>query len=179
MDEQHKNLEIFPDRIFVVGFMGSGKSTVAKKLANAMGYYFVDLDDLIERTSKKKVSEIFKDGGEAYFRKVESESLRTLNSLKQIVIATGGGTPCFKENMEWMNENGFTLWLNADWDIMMSRLSQAKKNQRPLFEQKSRSELKELFERRIPFYQRAKLKVASSETEKNSLLKNIQTAFLK
>lgn len=177
--EENKTIEIFPDRIFVVGFMGSGKSTVAKKLANAMGYYFVDLDDLIERTTKKKISDLFKNGGEDYFRKIESESLRTLNSLKQIVVATGGGTACFKENMQWMNDNGFSLWLNTDWDIMMSRLTQGKKNQRPLFEEKSRTELKELFEKRIPFYKEAKLKVSSSETEKNLLLKNIQTAFLK
>ncbi len=179
MDELNKTVEIFPDRIFVVGFMGSGKTTVAKKLANAMGYYFVDLDDLIERTSKSKVADIFKDSGEAMFRKIEGESLRTLNSLKQLVVATGGGTACFKENMQWMNDNGFTMWLNADWDIMMSRLAQGKKNVRPIFEEKSRSELKDLFDQRVPFYEKAQLKVASSETEKNLLLKNIQTAFLK
>jgi len=177
--EDNKVIEIFPDRIFVVGFMGSGKSTVAKKLANAMGYYFVDLDDLIERTTKKKISDLFKNGGEDYFRKIESESLRTLNSLKQIVVATGGGTACFKENMQWMNDNGFSMWLNTDWDIMMSRLTQGKKNVRPIFEEKSRTELKELFDQRVPFYQSANLKVSSAETEKNLLLKNIQTAFLK
>jgi len=177
--EENKSVEIFPDRIFVTGFMGSGKSTVAKKLANAIGYYFVDLDELIERTTKKKIADIFKELGEDYFRKVEGESLRTLNSLKQIVVATGGGTACFKENMQWINDNGFSIWLNTDWDIMMSRITQDKKNKRPVFEEKSRTELKELFEKRTPFYQKANLKVSSSETEKNLLLKNIQTAFLK
>ena len=81
--------------IFLIGFMGAGKSTQAKKLAARLNFESIDLDELIEQVNKQSISEIFKANGEHHFRKIESEALRTISEQQNTVIATGGGTPCF------------------------------------------------------------------------------------
>ncbi|HQB87139.1 MAG TPA: shikimate kinase, partial [Bacteroidales bacterium] len=100
-----------PDKIFLIGFMGSGKTTTGKKLASRLSWKFIDLDEFIEEDKGMPVAEIFETQGEDWFRTVEAEALRTVTKAGNTVISTGGGTPCFYENMEFMLQNGLTVYL--------------------------------------------------------------------
>lgn len=108
--------------VYLIGFMGSGKSTVGKKLSKRLGFIFKDLDKAIEQTEGRSVSKIFSEEGEAYFRNIESEVLRESSKNSGIVISCGGGTPCFNENMEYMNKTGQTVYLEMTAAALMSRL---------------------------------------------------------
>ncbi|SRR5258705_9653113 len=118
-------------KIFLVGFMGSGKSTLGKKLSELMNVSFIDLDSKIEESEGKSVSKIFKGSGEEYFRNLEAETLRKTSRIRNAVIATGGGAPCFNNNMEWMNENGVTVYLKAEPGELYHRLLKERET-RPL-----------------------------------------------
>jgi len=118
-------------RIFLIGFMGSGKSTLGKKLSELVKAPFIDLDSAIESAEGKSISEIFKDRGEEYFRKTETETLHETARSRNVVIATGGGTPCFHNNMEWMNEKGVTVYLKAEPGELYHRLLKERQT-RPL-----------------------------------------------
>jgi shikimate kinase len=118
-------------KVFLVGFMGSGKSTLGKKLSELMNVSFIDLDNRIEESEGKSVSEIFKERGEEYFRNLEAEALRKTSRIRNAVIATGGGAPCFYDNMEWMNENGVTVYLKAEAGELYHRLLKERET-RPL-----------------------------------------------
>ena len=118
-------------RIYIVGFMGSGKSVLGEKIAAALKVPFVDLDKKIEKQEIKTVTEIFQRRGENYFRKVEAELLRKTKRHTDAVIATGGGAPCFHDNMHWMNENGITVYLSAKAAELYHRLLTDREN-RPL-----------------------------------------------
>ena len=118
-------------KIFLVGFMGSGKSTLGKKLSELMNVSFIDLDRKIESREGKSVREIFTERGEDYFRKTESETLRQTSRTRDAVIATGGGAPCFNNNMKWMNENGITVYLEAAAGELYHRLVKERET-RPL-----------------------------------------------
>jgi len=118
-------------KIFLVGFMGGGKSTLGKKLSELMNISFIDLDSKIEEGERKPVSEIFKSRGEEYFRNLEVEALRKTARIRHAVIATGGGAPCFHDNMEWMNENGITVYLQAEPGELYHRLLKERET-RPL-----------------------------------------------
>ena len=102
-------------RIFLIGFMGCGKSTFGKKLANKLGYEFIDLDALIEATYNKSINEIFEFEGENEFRIKESKVLKTIISKQNIVVATGGGTPCYSSNLDVMISNGLQNLFNTDY----------------------------------------------------------------
>ena len=117
--------------IFLVCFMGSGKSTVGKKLAARLQYDFVDLDKTIELIAGKSIAAIFDEEGESYFRSKETEVLRSLDGRKNLVVSTGGGTPCHSENMQWMNENGITVYLEMHPGSIYHRIGKHKK-ERPL-----------------------------------------------
>ncbi len=118
-------------RIFILGFMGAGKSYLGKELANMLGFRFVDLDELIEAQLGLSVAEIFETGGELAFREAEAACLRSLGHERQVVVATGGGTPCFFENMQWMNDNGVTVFFRATPGLLAQRLI-PEKVRRPL-----------------------------------------------
>ena len=117
--------------VYIIGFMGSGKSTAGKKLASLLGWSFIDLDKKIEEHTGKTIPEIFSQHGENYFRNVEAEVLRSLESQTKTVISTGGGTPCHGDNMDFMLETGLTLYLKLTSDQLKSRLSESK-GERPL-----------------------------------------------
>lgn len=121
-------------RIFLIGFMGSGKSYSGKRLAHALEYPFIDLDDQIEEKEQRKISEVFAREGEAIFRKIERSALHELRQFQKAVISCGGGTPCFFDNMDWMNQNGLTIYLKTPVDILVSRL-ESEKAHRPLLNQ--------------------------------------------
>jgi shikimate kinase len=91
-------------KVYIIGFMGSGKTTTGKKLASMLGWSFIDMDKKIEEYTGKKITELFSNYGEEYFRNIESEVLRKLKSETDVVISTGGGTPCHGSNMDFMLE---------------------------------------------------------------------------
>ena len=111
--------------------MGSGKSSVGNELAALLHWKFIDLDATIELISGKTILQIFKEEGETSFRKLERETLLQMATKKNVVIATGGGTPIYMDNMEWMNRNGITVYLKTHPGTLFHRLAQDKKN-RPL-----------------------------------------------
>lgn len=142
-------------RIFLIGFMGSGKSTLGELLAKRLGYAFVDMDDLIVQTSGMTVPEIFSEHGEEMFRKWEHDILLEIINREKVVIATGGGAPCHMDNMALMRENGLTVYLQLSPAAIRERLIHSK-TERPLVKGKNPEELlqyiKELLEIRDPFY---------------------------
>lgn len=152
--------------IFLIGMMGSGKSYWSKQIAHVLQYTAYDLDTLIEAGETKTIARIFADNGEDYFRKAESAMLRSFAAKKNFVLATGGGTPCFYDNMQWMNLQGITIWLDEPIDILVQRLQQ-EKSHRPLIKNLEDHELKSFLltklEERKPFYGQAKIRWAGEE----------------
>lgn len=119
-------------RIFLTGFMGSGKSTVGRRLAARSGVAFVDLDRAIEEASGRSVSELFAAPGEAGFRGLEAQALRATASLEDVVVATGGGVPLDPANRSWMRRQGTVVWLDVPAPVLMQRLA-GTPGERPLF----------------------------------------------
>jgi shikimate kinase len=147
-------------KIFLIGLPGSGKTTVGKQLAEKMNLSFVDLDLEIEKQEGKTVQEIFAQKKENYFRELESNALRSFCSSKSdFVMATGGGTPCFFNNMELMNQSGKTIFLDVPASEITARLQKTNLAERPLFSKLSSDQLKDKIEwlrsQRIPYYKQA------------------------
>jgi len=149
-------------RIFLIGFMGCGKTTLGKKLAQKMGYSFIDLDHELERAVGTTVSEYFSEKGEATFRSLEKEMLNTLHYPTNCIVSTGGGTPCFFDNMEFMNRNGITIYIEMSPAALAKRLEYGK-YKRPLIANMDEAEMitfiKNKLVERNPFYQRSFLTV--------------------
>lgn len=126
--------------IFLTGFMGSGKTTAGRLLAEGLNYDFIDLDELIEEHEGKAITEIFAEKGEDYFRKTEAEVLDSLLGRTNLVVALGGGTACFHDNMQKMKSSGITVYLKVSPGILARRLSHG--TARPLVAGKTGTELK-------------------------------------
>ena len=135
-------------RIFLIGFMGCGKTTLGKKLAKHLNYNFIDLDSYIEKTTNKTITEIFENKGEKTFRIVEKESLMEICKKDNLVIATGGGTPCFFDNMQKILDSGKAIYLKMEIEDLLERL-ETEKNQRPLIENKSAKELENFIRNKL------------------------------
>jgi shikimate kinase len=120
--------------IFMLGMPSSGKSTLGRQLAKKIGYEFLDLDYKIELAEGKKVPEIFSIHGEEYFRKIEGEQLRKIPKDSKLVIATGGGTPCYQDGMSYIKENGLSVFLDVRPEQIASRMKISKRNNRPLID---------------------------------------------
>lgn len=127
-------------KVYLIGFMGSGKSTFGRRMASRAGWDFTDLDTLIETREGRSVENIFREAGEDYFREVEARTLRQIAPDNNIVIACGGGTPCYRDNMEYMNNTGLTVYLKLNTATLFRRLANARKV-RPLIKDMSRDEL--------------------------------------
>ena len=164
-------------KIFLIGMMGSGKSFCSKKLAKKLKIAAYDLDKLIEMTEDISIAEIFEEEGEEYFRKEESKILRWFDEKKNFVLATGGGTPCFHKNMEWMNENGITIWINEPINVLVERLKKEKEH-RPLIkdlsDDKLASFLTNKLAERTPFYSMATHTIEYSSMKDAELVKLIK-----
>lgn len=147
-------------RIFIVGYMGVGKTTVGKALATSLNLSFIDLDFWLQNTYRKTVADLFKEKGETSFREIERKALLEVASFEDVVISTGGGTPCFFDNMDVMNAVGTTIYLKADMDEIAARLS-ASKNIRPLLVEKKSEELVSFISTHLAerdgFYQKAQI----------------------
>jgi shikimate kinase len=142
--------------IFLIGMMGCGKSATGKQLAQLLGWPFIDLDRLIEDESGLSVPEIFSRYGEEKFRLLEREALqKTLAIEEPIVVATGGGTPCFFDNILKMKEKGWVVYIRTPIDLLMERLAKDV-SERPLFYSESREKiLTELMQKRKEYYEQA------------------------
>ena len=145
-------------RIYLIGFMGSGKSTIGRRLAKRLAYPFYDLDSVLEEKLGMSIREVFNERGEACFRTEEQKVLHQISKEGRGVIATGGGTPCFFDNMAHMNKTGVTVYLKMSPLSLSHRLENARLK-RPLMEGKQGAELlasiRELLMEREPYYLQA------------------------
>lgn len=147
--------------IYLVGFMGVGKTTIGKKLANQLKLRFIDTDKLIAQQTGKSIPKLFEQQGEEVFRLIESQALRSIDETPS-VIATGGGLPCYYDNMSYMNVHGVTVFLRADKWFIHNRLTQAKAP-RPLIKSLNSEELLAFIEEKLTarqgFYSQSKVQV--------------------
>ena len=146
-------------RIIIIGYMGAGKTTLGKALAARLGIPFYDLDWYIESRMRKTVKEIFDERGEEGIRHIERNMLHEVAEFEDVVVSCGGGTPCFFDNMDYMNEQGKTLYLKATPEVLYSHLKMGK-GVRPLLLNKTPEELKafisQQLEQREPYYAKAR-----------------------
>jgi shikimate kinase len=135
-------------KFFLTGYMGSGKSTIGEKLAAKLKYDFIDLDKLIESDYKQSIPEIFATKGEKEFRAMEHNTLKRVIEKDNVVVACGGGTPCYYDNMELMSNNGVTVYIKMSVDALITRLTNAAEK-RPLIENKTEAELRSFIKRQL------------------------------
>lgn len=159
-------------RIYLIGYMGCGKSTLGRKLSKHLDVQFVDMDHYIEERNYKTIPQIFAEEGEGEFREKERKALEELSEFNDIVIATGGGAPCFFDNVELMNNSGKTIFLNIDPKILADRLLNSK-TERPLIHGKSRKELiafiDETLKKRNKFYKKAEFHITQPDIDLDEL----------
>lgn len=146
--------------IFLIGYMGCGKTTLGKKLASRMGYGFIDLDHVLEAQVGKTIAQYFADHGEDAFRELESSVLKTTAYPANAIVSTGGGLPCFFDNMDWMKQHGRVVYIKLNAGVLASRLEN-NKDDRPILRHKHGEELvafiNEKLTEREPFYNQANI----------------------
>ena len=166
--------------VFLVGMMGSGKSYWAQQISAATNRNWMDLDVEIEKENSMTIKEIFDAEGETTFRKMEQKALHNLAKYNNIIIATGGGTPCFFNNMAWMNVSGITIFINETVSMLAQRL-QSQKSHRPLISSSSNGNLEVLLHQRlserIGFYSQAKYTITGSLATVTDFLKIIDSTL--
>jgi len=163
-------------KIFLIGFMGSGKSYWGSIWAKEHGLQFIDLDEVIEKQEKRTVADIFEINGEEYFREKESIILKSFGENNNCIIACGGGTPCFKANMKWMNEQGTTVYLQSTTHEIFDRVL-LEQEKRPLIKKLNKAELHFFIEQKLkerePFYKTAHLILNSKDLNELTFSKKI------
>ena len=159
-------------KLFLIGFMGSGKTYWGKIWAEKNGLAFYDLDEEIEKKNGKTIAAIFEKEGEEYFRQIETEVLHTFSEKQNCIIACGGGAACFNENMQWMNVNGTTVYLSATLQYIFNHVIDGQ-HKRPLIKKLNQAELlffiQQKLKEREPFYNQAKFILPVTELNENSL----------
>lgn len=165
----------FNKKIFLIGMPGSGKSTLGKLIASELNLRFYDLDLKIEENERKTISEIFKVHGEVYFREVESENLKSLiyTDIDQgAVISTGGGSPCFHDNMKLMNDTGLTVYLDVPNPVLITRLMATDLSSRPKFknEEGLKLHLQQLYNKRNNIYDQAQVSILGEDIQVHDIL---------
>lgn len=169
-------------RIFLIGFMGCGKSKLGKSAANKLNRPFIDLDDLVEITYQMTIPQLFAAFGEQGFREREKSVLQNATLAQDAIIATGGGAPCFFDNMEWMNQNGITVFIDSPVKVLADRLINARV-ERPLVKGKSMEELIQFIDDKLkerrPFYEQAKITLKGVDLNVDLLLEAIANYHIK
>ena len=165
------------DKIYIVGYMGAGKTTAAKRLAHRLGWEVADTDALFEEKYRISVDDFFQKYDEPLYRKLESEILKSTESLEKTVISTGGGTACYFDNMDWMNLHGLTVFMRISPAAAVDRVLHSR-HKRPLARGKSEEELMEFVSRhyaaRMPYYEKARITVKSEDLDLDALLERIK-----
>ncbi len=163
-------------KIYLIGYMGSGKSTLGKELADALGISWMDLDDEFESRYRISISGFFTKYGEKTFREMEHKLLTDVSSVPDLVVSTGGGTPCYHGNMELMNQTGLTVYLSATAELLLSRIEFTARK-RPLFHQMNdENPLQNItshLNSRKSFYEQAKIIVDATKPDVEDLKKQI------
>jgi len=164
-------------KIYLIGYMGSGKSTIGKLLSDQLKLDFIDLDKYIEHETGKSITEIFAQNGEAGFRVMEHDYLKKVVTKDNMVVSLGGGTPCFHNNIDLINKNGTSVYLDVDLDVLTKRLSK-EKNDRPLIKNLNDTELKSFIERNLEkretIYKQASIIIKVKTLDKDELVEKIK-----
>lgn len=164
--------------IYLIGFMGSGKSHTGQQLADALRMPFVDLDDRIEALAGCSIAQLFEYKGETYFRELEAKALRATLSDAPAVVSCGGGTPCFHDNMDWIKTNGLSIYLKASVPLLVRRLQKGQEH-RPLIRGLNETELAAFIEERVAqrefFYKQAQYMLLQEDNQ--SLLPQLLTIY--
>ena len=173
LESPGKKIISLPRKLFLIGFMGSGKTHWGRIWASKSGMTFFDLDTRIEKAFRMKISDIFEKKGEEKFRELERYHLRKFEHKKNFLLACGGGTPCFSDNMEWMKQQGKVFYLKADADLILEQVMN-ETEQRPLLKKINPSELlffiqKKLIERE-PYYAQADFILNVEDLNEDSIL---------
>jgi shikimate kinase len=161
------------DKIYLVGFMGSGKSTIARALAARLRWQHDDIDDLIERRERRTIAEIFAKQGEPYFRALERDMLKVLQPLRHVVIATGGGTFADAENRAAINLDGVSIWIDVPLADLLHRIPLD--GRRPLAS--NRADLERLFALRSETYRQAHLRIQAGRVSVSGVVDRILDAL--
>lgn len=148
-------------RIYLIGFMGAGKSNLGPLLAKQLGYSCIETDVLVEKLAGITIPEIFRIHGEKHFRELEKKVLHHTQLCNDTIVCTGGGTPCFDNNMEWMKVHGLTVYLSCDEAVIIHRIEKYQED-RPLFT--DRNSVLKLLQSRINIYQKAHLHISNNDT---------------
>ena len=160
-------------KIFLIGFMGSGKTHWGRVWAKENQLDFYDLDELIEKEEGRSVAAIFEENGENYFRDKETTVLKSLAKKENFLLACGGGAPCFNNNMQWMNDNGTTVYLSASPQYLFEKVI-VEKDKRPLIKNLNEEELlffiQQKLKEREPVYRQVKIILQVSDLDNGSLL---------
>lgn len=158
-------------RIFLIGYMGAGKSTLGKALAKEMNLQFIDLDNFIEARQHKTVKDIFATIGQDGFRTLERRALLEVADYEDVIIALGGGTPCFFDNMEVVNRAGTSVYLKPSEEVLHRRLIEGRRK-RPIIADKTDEEILQVIREQLtwrePYYQRATITFEASQLESRS-----------
>jgi shikimate kinase len=175
---QNINLNTAGNRIFLIGFMGTGKSHWGKIWANRHRYHFLDLDEAIEIEEQSTIAEIFEKRGEDYFRQKEAIKLRTMDQYTNTVISCGGGAPCFFDNINWMNVHGSTILLKASPIFILNNIL-SQQGKRPLVNKFNESELffyiEQKLKERNEYYEKANIKLDAENINEQTLDNIIST----
>jgi len=163
-------------KIYLLGFMGSGKTSIGKRVANQLKYNFLDLDEYLENKNKKTIPDIFKEEGEDKFRELEKEALHDTFKMDDVVIAAGGGTPCFFDNINQINDHGISFYLKRKAEFFVEKLL-ASKTERPLVKGKTKKELMDYvtqtLEYRNQFYELATKVYKVKDRDKDEMAERI------
>lgn len=160
--------------LWICGFMGCGKTTTGKMLAQRVGVRFIDMDDYIVERAGMPVAKIFEVKGQDYFRELEYKTVCELSAESGYIIATGGGVMTVERNVSAVPAHDSILLLDADFDVCYDRI---KDSDRPLVRQNTKEQLKEIFEKRLPFYRRAATHTVSSSDDIEHVVERAASVF--
>lgn len=160
-------------KLYLIGLPGSGKSFLGKKLSEELMIPFIDLDSVIEQEAGHSISKIFSEKGEAYFRTVEAVALRQQSQASDFIMACGGGTPCFCDNMEFIKATGKSIFLNIPVSAILNRFNATEQQERPLLAETAPEQFEEklntLLKNRISFYKQADITLTDTRSHSEIL----------
>jgi shikimate kinase len=160
--------------LYLIGMPGCGKSTISRELASKLKLSRIDLDEEIVKAEGMSIEEIFSKHGEEYFRQTERKILESFPAANRMIIATGGGAPCFFDNIDYMNQAGITIYLDVPASTLTERLTGPGQNIRPMVKNKSRAEVQEFVENklkeRIGFYKKATIQISGANIKTSQIL---------